>query len=211
MSISKLSSVLAGVVMGLSLVGCGPEDLPTTESTGEVANVEQAVVSLYATSTNLSKLQNGCYSSSYLLWSGCTNSGSSLDVAYKTSVSVAGVTGTVLSDNFGGYQGECVSLVKAVTKNNSTTSQWTRGVNVVANGGVGAGAAIATFFGSNGTYYGHAAIFAGYIRDAAGAITGIRVYDQNWNARAVAFHSISRSGTTGTVSDADSYHVIQVP
>jgi len=210
MALSKLSSVLAGVVMGLSLVGCGPEDLPTPELNAEVGNVEQAVT-LAATSTNLSKLQNGCYSGSYLLWSGCTNSGSSLDVAYKASVAVAGVTGTVLSDNYGGYTGECVSLVKAVAKNNATTSQWGRGVNVVANGGVAPGAAIATFFGTNGTYYGHAAIFAGYIRDAAGAITGIRVYDQNWSARAVTSHNILRSGTAGTVNDADSYHVIQVP
>jgi hypothetical protein len=106
---------------------------------------------------------------------------------------------------------KCVSLVKAVTKNNTATSGWTRGVNVVASKTVATGTAIATFMGPGNTYAGHTGIFVGYAKDAAGNITGFNVYDQNWSAKAVTTHRIATSGAAGSVNDADSYYVVQVP
>lgn len=124
------------------------------------------------------------------------------------------------ADNFGYYWGQCVSSVKALSKNNIPTGQdnptlklrWYKGWRVV-DGGVSTGTVIATFFGYGGTYKGHAAIFKGYVTDSFGRIIGIEVWDQNWysvNGMGVfGKHRIYRNGSG--VLNADNYYVVIVP
>ncbi len=146
------------------------------------------------------------YSSGMLLWTW----GQNLSVTYERSI---GSTYTQHADNYGNYWGECVSSCKALSGNNTSTSQWTSG-SIVVNGGVSAGTVIATFFGSGGSYSGHAAIFKGYTRDGAGNITGIEMWDQNWYSYSgqgvFGTHTILRTGGGG-VGDANSYRVVNVP
>jgi hypothetical protein len=212
----KMSSIILGSLLSVSLVGCGEgmetgglEQAPGVEQSGEVGSTQQGLT-LAVTSTNWNILRNGCWSGSYLMWNGCNGlyGGSSLDAPYKYSTAVSSGTGTVTADNGNTYLGECVSFVKAVTKNNTTTSGWGKGVNVVANGAVAPGTAIATFLSSTGGYYGHAAIFVGYIKNSSGQITGFNAYSQNWGARAVQYHVINTVTSSGATSDADNYHVI---
>lgn len=144
------------------------------------------------------------YSGGKLLWTW----GQNLNVSYETSVS----SYTQHADNSGYYWGECVSSCKALSGNNTPTSQWTSG-SLVVNGGVSSGTVIATFFGSGGTYSGHAAIFKGYIRDGGDNITGFEVWDQNWYTESgqgvFGKHAIYRTGSG--VTDADCYYVVNVP
>jgi hypothetical protein len=216
-------AIVIGILSLTIVVGCGsaeeqtalPEDEWGAEETGET---EQALLTttLTITQTNKDKLSNACWikqdSNNWLLqWTGCNgrSGGTDLDALHKTWTNVGGVTGTVLNDNFNtaGLLGECVSMVKALSKNNTTTPNWKPGVNVVSDNNVIAGTAIATFV--NGSYQGHAGFFAGYMRDSYGAVLGIWLWDQNFGAKAVKEHRIYRTGQ-GT-SDADNYYVVLVP
>jgi hypothetical protein len=154
------------------------------------------------------------YSSGKLLWS----FGSSLNATNERSLSTYY---TQHADNSGYYWGECVSSVKALSGSNVTTNNWSAGVNVVSNGSVSQGTAIATFIGGSFGTTNHCAFFKGYIR-TGGVITGITVWDQNWyyidlngngsrdsGEGVFGMHDISTSGSG--VSDADNYYVLMVP
>jgi hypothetical protein len=138
-----------------------------------------------------------------LLWS----YGQNLNATYERNISSYY---TQHADNYGYYWGECVSSCKALSGNNTPTSQWTQG-SLVVNGGVSPGTVIATFLGGGGTYYGHAAIFRGYVTDIYGNITGIRVWDQNWVVPGAVFgtHTIDRNGSG--VLNANNYYIVNVP
>ena len=118
------------------------------------------------------------------------------------------------------YGAQCWDLVAYATGNMKSTTTWRRGVNVMANGNVAVGTAIATFLGPNNAYDNpryvngerryiqHTAIFAGY--GSENGVSGFYVWDQNWNvngSRAIKRHFIAnnRYGT----SDADNYYIIQ--
>lgn len=174
----------------------------------------QAVQDLKITDYNIAQLVPDSYwtpyGSSYLLgW----NRGQYLDATYKTSIWIGSIQGTTVADNYGGYWGECVSLVKALSKNNLATSNWIKGRRVMT-GNVAQGTAIATF-NSNGQYSGHAAIFNSYLAGPyppGGEPPGMVVWDQNYVAtHAVGKHTLYPAGGSGGVSDADSYYVVQVP
>lgn len=116
------------------------------------------------------------------------------------------------------YGGQCWDLVVYATNTYHTgkdnTYNWQAGANVIANGNVAVGTAIATFLGPNGSYntsgYAnqHTAIFAGYRYGANGQITGFDVWDQNWGSQVVKKHTISIGGSS--VSNAANYFVIAI-
>jgi hypothetical protein len=184
----------------------GDLDLAADETLEEVSvetpEIASSLHRIYATDANLHKFNHGCFSGGTFDW----DCGSDLDGHHAsfTHKTRSGSNNTEVADNGGTYWGECVSLVKAATKNNTTTSGWVAGAGVFT--GLRSGTAIATF--SNGHYYGHTAIFLGYVRNSSGARIGIRVADQNWGARIVKRHVIYRSGSG--VGDADRYHAILV-
>lgn len=171
----------------------------TTEQPETIASTLHRI---YATDGNLYKLTHGCFSGGTFDWAcGSDLDGRHANFTHKMRVDT---NDTEVADNYGGYWGECVSLVKAATKNNTVTGGWVEGAGVFT--GLRSGTAIATF--SNGHYYGHTAIFLGYVKSSSGATIGIRVADQNWGARIVKRHVLYRSGTG--VADADRYHAILV-
>ncbi|HSN28448.1 MAG TPA: BPSL0067 family protein [Kofleriaceae bacterium] len=189
------------------IASAGDHDLADTETMVETFDEQpEAIASslhrIYATSGDLNKFLHGCFGGGTFDWS-CSSSldGRHADFTHKMRV---GTNDTEVADNYGGYWGECVSLVKAATKNNTVTGGWVEGTGVF--NGLRSGTAIATF--SNGHYYGHTAIFLGYVKNSSGATIGIRVADQNWGARIVKRHVIYRSGSG--VADADRYHAILV-
>ena len=105
---------------------------------------------------------------------------------------------------------QCFDLVSYVTGDTRLTATWKSGANVIANGNVAMGTAIATFLGLNGSYDNggtqHTAIFAGYGIDNNG-VRGFYVWDQNWAGLAIKKHFIGANGSS--TSDADNYFVIQ--
>ncbi|MTJ16630.1 MULTISPECIES: hypothetical protein [unclassified Dolichospermum] len=118
-------------------------------------------------------------------------------------------------DNAYGYQ--CWDLVADATAISGSSPYWNAGtwkrrVSVIGNGNVAVGTAIATFAGTNNSYYGtynHTGIFAGYRLNSAGAIDGFWMWEQNaplGSAIGKGFYSISGSG----VSDADNYYLVSV-
>ncbi len=142
-----------------------------------------------------------------LLW----DFGQQLDVA-NASKGPSGIY-TQLADNNGYLPGECVSAVKALSRNSTLTRDWVMGDSVIA-GGIEPGTAIATFFAPGNKYPseggGHTAILKSYIVDDKGKIIGFYVWDQNWDFEGVVgSHAIYRSGKG--VADADSYNVVKVP
>jgi hypothetical protein len=105
-----------------------------------------------------------------------------------------------------GLDGQCVSFVKALA--HSTSNHWVQGVNVVSSGGsVPIGTAIATFR-SDGSYDGHAAFLADYVRDkGTGTVIGLELYDENWcESWLVGAHTMKVTGS-GTIGDAGAYFV----
>jgi hypothetical protein len=207
----------------LIAVGCGgPEQLTQEEllslEQGIELEADADVISQEPTTTstrhrlivpdgNLGVLQHACLDGSGLLKWQCadasnTNDGRGLNVACSSQV---GTNDTRVDDNYCGYDGECVSFVKGVTHNNTTTSGWGKGANVFT--GLAAGTVIATFSGSS--YYGHTAVFLKYIKDGSGNVTGIRVADENWTPSKVMKHNLYKSGS-GT-SDANNYYAVTVP
>jgi hypothetical protein len=143
---------------------------------------------LLSNSTNLSKLQNG------------ELDGMRIDV-----------DGYPSNDKY-----QCVDLTKFATNAIDTlTRNWKMRENVMANGNVAVGSAIATFLGPNNSYDNpvvingetrwiqHTGIFAGYGSD------GFYIWDQNWGTPDyIKKHFISAGGSD--TSDASNYHVIQV-
>lgn len=109
--------------------------------------------------------------------------------------------------------GECVTFVNAIAnRNGKTADDWERGINVMsASTDVTRGTIIATFSDST-TYYGHVAVFGGYLYDAAGKRNGLFVWDQNYvpdHGGVVARHFIKSSNYK--VANAASYYVVQGP
>lgn len=134
-----------------------------------------------------------------------------LDATYKNLLWVGNYQATTVADNYGNYWGSCVSLTKALSKNNLATSSWIRGKHVM-DGGVTQGTVIAKF-NADGTYdswggTGHAAIFDVYLQGQGPA--GFRVWDQNFvYPSAVGRHILYPSGSG--VNNANNYYVVQVP
>ena len=138
MRVSRLAVVLLTLA---SLVELAPAKAATLQITGG---------NLYI----LNGFPGYAYSGGILLWSW----GQNLNASYERSIS----SYTQHADNYGYFWGECVSSCKALSGNNTPTSQWTSG-SLVVNGGVSAGTVVATFLGGGGSYGGHSAIFKGYI------------------------------------------------
>ncbi|MBO1053915.1 MAG: BPSL0067 family protein [Dolichospermum sp. DET73] len=139
---------------------------------------------LMTTSTRLTQLQNGQLNGQYI------------DVDGYPSENI--------------YQ--CWDLVAYATGINSSspyyfTTNWKRGANVMGNGNVAVGTAIATFAGPNNSYdngsYQHTGIFAGY--GTQNGVSGFYLWQQNPGAVNLGFY---RNNGTG-VGDADNYYVIQ--
>lgn len=134
-----------------------------------------------------------------------------LDVNCQKLKWVGSIPAVSVDDNqcTGWYYGQCVSLVKALSKNDVTTSNWQKGNSVMATNSVVPGTVIATF-DSNGNYYGHVAVFRGYIDSSSGGRVGIMVYDQNYvSPLVVGKHDLMASGSG--VNDADKYYAVRVP
>ena len=120
----------------------------------------------------------------------------------------------------GSYGAQCWDLVAYATGINSSskywsTTNWKAGANVMSNGNVAVGTAIATFAGPNGKYNGgaylHTAIFAGY--DTVKGVSGFWVWDQNFDALLNGDLSIKKHfirNNSSNQSDADNYFVINV-
>jgi hypothetical protein len=190
------------------IAAAGDHDLAADETMVETTDEQPETIAasslhrIYATDGNLFKLNHGCFGGGTFDWD-CSSNLDGHDAAFTHKTRV-GTNSTEVADNFGGFWGECVSLVKAATKNNTTTGGWVEGAGVFT--GLRSGTAIATF--SSGHYIGHTAIFLGYVKNASGSTIGIRIADQNWGARLVKRHALYRSGTG--VADADRYHAILV-
>lgn len=157
-------------------------------------------------STEKSVLTNGNYDTSgWLLWansaSGTLKGGTSFSSSYKTSV---GSKSRV--NAYGDSTGQCVSMVKSLSGRTGATTGWSKGQSVTANcGSLQPGTAVATFFGANGTYSGH----AGFL--ASCTSTQIVLWDQNYSYDGtIRKHTISKTGTN-TVGDAGAYYVINAP
>ena len=105
------------------------------------------------------------------------------------------------------YQGQCVSLVKALTYARHQTSQWKPGPQVGVDN-MRPGRAIAAF-NSYGEYAGHAAILLSQDSE------GITVFDQNWlEDQRVAIHKINfktlnKGKGDGDITNAYSYFIIK--
>ena len=111
----------------------------------------------------------------------------------------------------GAYLYECVDLVKWVTNTkNVTTSYWKRGENVIQNGNVAKGAAIAIFDSSGNYNHRHTVIFESYVRDSNGSIIGFNAWHQNWDKkRYVQQAKVYTYGNSSYNADADEYYVIK--
>jgi hypothetical protein len=146
----------------------------------------------------------------YLPWSGCEAGkycGKDLVAPFKRSYRG---NFTKLADYQGYYWGECVSLVKALSKNTARTHEWRPGtslVKAIKEGNIEVGTAIATF--PRGRYRGHAAFYAGADISPEGNIEGVWLYDQNWIPNKVLFHKIDGSGSGA--GNFKNYSVIRVP
>nr|HEX4315852.1 BPSL0067 family protein [Kofleriaceae bacterium] len=203
--------VLAASSTGCLSDGTDPDDHDLVDGETMVEVPEQpepaavtadALHRIYATDANLNIFRHGCFSDTTFDWS-CSShlDGDHANFTHKERVDGNDVE---VGDNSSLFWGECVSLVKAATKNNTTTSGWVEGAGVFT--GLRSGTAIATFPG--GHYDGHTAIFLGEVKNSAGAVVGMRIADQNWGARVVKRHVIYRTGSG--VLNANSYHAILV-
>ena len=118
----------------------------------------------------------------------------------------------------GAFGAQCWDFVAYATGINTSSSywlasNWKAGENVMSNGKVAVGTAIATFLGPKGSYYSdlgnHTAIFAGY--GSENGVSGFYVWDQNWNPKVNSpiqkhFIANNQSGT----SNAGNYCLIRV-
>jgi hypothetical protein len=206
----------ARVAIALALAWSGVAWLTgCVAATGPEEDVRKSGLALGAmlklTQENKNRISNGCWvkenKDSYLLaWNNCADGrlgGSSLDATYKSALNVGTIVGTTMADNHNYYPGECVSMVKALSHDDTTTPNWQKGENVVESNEVIAGTAIATF-GPNERYDSqHAGFFAGYHRDSYGNVLGIWFWDQNWSANrdgAVRNHRIFVDVPAGRIS-----------
>lgn len=171
----------------------------------------EAATDLKITPTNLNALQTEgtwkSYNSGELLVSQSTKN---LYVPYQKSIWVSAPVyayGLQAADYEGKRYGECVSLVKTLSKSTTPASSWKRGQKV-SSGGVKPGTVIATFSGSHYNS-GHAAIFRGY-NVKNGKIVGIKVWDQNW----VGYPTYVGNGMgligTHSITSFSNYYVVQV-
>ena len=113
--------------------------------------------------------------------------------------------GTFVDDGYGGYKGECVSLVKKMCPGMPATRDWKRGKLVKGDMGVAKGTAIATFK-ADGKYKsgdGHAAI---YISQDA---TGLLVWDQYNHPKKGVGQRQLKFGGKGDSNDGDKFYVIE--
>ncbi len=186
-----------------------------------ITPVQAQTTELRITSDNLCTLwgySNWAYWNNQLTWS----YGWQLDATYERSWTSCEYTQH--TDNGGNLWGECVSSVKALSKNNLGTRDWYKGRQVI-NGGVPSGTTIATFSRNNNqkfkSRYDHTAILKAYIVDSGWNIIGIEVWDQNWHyidldgngkrspeEGIFGKHYIYRTGSG--VSNANNYYVIEV-
>ena len=180
----------------------------------------EAATDLKVTDYNLNALKYygswTSYGSGELLrWEGYP---AALDASYQRQRMVVSIRATTVADNNGWYWGQCVSLVKALSKNNVATGNWIRGRQVMNNGDLSQGTVIATFR-SDGSYdsWGgstHVAIFDRwhwvYLGNYQWGIDGFYVWDQNYvSSYVVGKHLLKQSGSGN--GDADNYYVVRVP
>ncbi len=129
-----------------------------------------------------------------------------LDAPFQGRRNVGNIPAITMADYQGYYWGECVSMVKALSKSTVTTRNWQRGPAAMTYNVMRPGTVIATFSGDN--YYGHVAILRGYTY-SNGQRTGILVWDQNYvSPRVIGRHTITASGYG--VNNANNYYVVEV-
>ncbi|NJN73343.1 MAG: SH3 domain-containing protein [Limnothrix sp. RL_2_0] len=109
----------------------------------------------------------------------------------------------------GAYPYQCVDLVKWVTNTKTKpTSYWKRGENVMKNGKVAVGSAVAIFNSAGSYNHRHTAIFAGY--GTQSGVKGFYVWSQNAPTGAgVRKHFLPINGNPSWNMDADEYFVIK--
>ena len=148
---------------------------------------------------------------SYLPWDRCGEGkfcGKDLDAPHKRAF---GGNFTRMADFQGYYWGQCVSFVKALSKNTYRTQEWRKGQNVaqaIKAGTITPGTAIATFRGRE--YWGHAAFYAGADISPEGKVNALWVYDQNWIRNKVLFHKTIRASGSG-LTNLNNYFIVEVP
>ena len=121
------------------------------------------------------------------------------------------------ADMGGNYWGECVSMVKSLSKIDHGTREW-RGGRYVMEGGVEKGTAIGWFqadrtYDATGTN-GHVAFFERYVYNSDGDRIGFYVWDQNYVSSSspgeseglIGWHKLLTTGSRA--GDADNYRVI---
>lgn len=177
----------------------------------------EASQELRITDYNLDVLKNKAKWTAYsngelMLWP------SLFDAKYQYKKMIGNIGAVTVNDNYNSTRllGECVSLVKALSKNNVQTKDWKKGTPLFTYNLIAPGTAIATFGGSGGEYYGHTAIFTGEYTYSNGKRDGFVVWDQNYLPKlggAVAKHVIRRKGVTspGDATNADNYYAVIVP
>lgn len=188
-----------------------------------LVGTSSAATDLKVTSTNLKTLNSFTYSGAWynvapnnymLKWYG---GGEKFEQPFKAPAAYGSIiTATTMADYKGYYWGECVSMVKNLAHSSKTATGggWSMGKQVMSNT-ITPGTVIARFSRTTAGKYvynngNHAAIFREYTRDSSGKIDGMMVWDQNWGYDGlVRMHKISKTGT-GSVSDANSYYVVQV-
>lgn len=105
----------------------------------------------------------------------------SRNMSYAQVVNMNGFL-QVNRDTERGYEGQCVSLVKALANFTTSTRYWKPRKQVGVDN-VAVGKVIAVF-NSSGTYAGHVGIYLGKDDE------GIWIFDQNWSDKIVTIHKI---------------------
>lgn len=182
--------------------GSLPSAQPAASQLHSAEGLSASTSPLMLNSADADILSFGAYDASgFLQWSGCapgSRCGDELSAVHKSK---HGSNRTQLCDPWGTYCGECVSMVKDLSGVTVQTRYWLMGVNVVSDGGVPFGSAIATFY-AGGKYSGHTAFFVGYEYSASGDIVGLEVWDQNYGDAAVRHHTIR--------TNIKDYYVVEV-
>src|SRR5262245_20079742 len=107
MKLQSVTSLALGAWLSVVGVGCGVEDMEAQPEAEVLDTQEQALISLRATSTNVSVLANSCWSSGYQLWDGCGLKGGKDLVTWfsKAAFNIGTIKGTKVSN------GQCAAFV----------------------------------------------------------------------------------------------------
>jgi hypothetical protein len=197
----EISLILSGVAIATALATVSRTDAAVLQVTPE---------NLQYISLQTAGWQDLKSDFKYLPWENCEIGkycGQDIDAPFKERY---GDNFTRLADYKGYYWGQCVSFVKALSKNTAKTREWRRGesvIDAIKSGTITEGTAIATF--PRGRYYGHAAFYAGADISPDGKVNYIWLYDQNWIRNKILYHKIDDTGSGP--GNLKNYYLIEVP